>query len=346
MCVGSYISGNGIYQKLYSAPGDRMSGVSAVAPTSGMSAILEGSHGGMLSAAGTAAAENAISSETLRAYDRALRQVTELLAGRLMEDENLSEVLSEMAADGAGRAKLGQIVAAVRFRARLAGRSDPVGPSCDAVLKAHRRATPPSRQVAAVDWDQADAAAALAASAGDLRGLRNAAIIATMSDAMLRVGEVTALKVGDIDHRRDGAATLTIRRSKTDQYGDGAALYLGIPTTLRIQTWMEAADFAGTDMTDGPLFRRILRGEHASAEPLSPRSIREIVRSAAAAVGIDGASGHSLRIGSAMSLVRVGASLIETQQAGRWASPVMPAHYARNEMVARGAVARLRYPTA
>lgn len=323
-----------------------MSGVSAIAPTSGALAILEGSHGGMLSAAGAAAAELAISGETRRAYGRALRQVTEQLAGRPMDDEGLSEALSELAVGGAGRAKLGQIVAAVRFGARLAGRPDPVGPSCDVVLKAHRRATGPSRQVAAVDWEQADAAAAVAASAGDLRGLRNAAIIATMSDALLRVGEVAALQVGDIERRSDGAATLTVRRSKTDQNGDGATLYLGSPTTRRIDNWREAAGLGGADMASGPLFRRIFRGQHVSAEQLSPRSVRELVRSAAASVGIEGASGHSLRIGSAMSLVRAGASLVETQQAGRWASPSMPAHYARNEIVARGAVARLRYTVA
>ncbi|MCY3949554.1 MAG: tyrosine-type recombinase/integrase [Acidimicrobiaceae bacterium] len=173
--------------------------------------------------------------------------------------------------------------------------------------------------------------------------MRDAAIIATMSDALLRVGEVAALQIGDIERRSDGAATLTVRRSKSDQNGDGATLYLGSPTTHRIEIWMEAAAVAGADMTGRPTFRRVLRGQHVSAEPLSPRSIRETVRSAAAAIGIEGASGHSLRIGSAMSLVRAGASLVETQQAGRWASPLMPAHYARNEIVARGAVARLRY---
>ncbi|MDE0676805.1 MAG: tyrosine-type recombinase/integrase [Acidimicrobiaceae bacterium] len=297
----------------------------------------------MLSAAGSAAAELAISGETRRAYGRALRQVTQQLAGRPMDDEGLSEALAELAVSGAGRAKLGQIVAAVRFGARVDGRPDPVGPSCDLVLRAHRRAASPSRQVTSVDWDQADAAASAVASTGDLRGLRSAAIIATMSDALLRVGEVTALQVGDIEPRTDGAATLTVRRSKTDQNSDGATLYLGSPTTRRIDTWKEAAGLAGADMTDGPLFRRVYRGQHVSPEPLSPRSIREVVRSAAAAVGIAGASGHSLRIGSAMSLVRAGASLVETQQAGRWASPLMPAHYARNEIVARGAVARLRY---
>ena len=309
-------------------------------------AIHEGSYRGTLSAAGAAAAEHAISSETRRAYGRALRQVTEQLAKRSMDDESLSEALAELVAGGASRAKLGQIVAAVRFGARLAGRPDPIGPSCDVVLRAHRRATSPSRQVAPVDWEQADAAAAVAASTGDLRGLRNAAIIATMSDALLRVGEAAALQVSDVERRNDGAASLTVRRSKTDQNGDGATLYLGSPTSCRLETWMEAAGLAGADVTGGPLFRRILRGQNVSAEPLSPRSIREIVRSAAAAVGIEGASGHSLRIGSAMSLVRAGASLVETQQAGRWASPLMPAHYARNEIVARGAVARLRYTVA
>ena len=38
--------------------------------------------------------------------------------------------------------------------------------------------------------------------------------------------------------------------------------------------------------------------------------------------------------------------MIEAQQAGRWISPLMPAHYARNETAARGAVARLRYKKA
>lgn len=297
----------------------------------------------LLSAVAAAAAEQAISDETRRAYHRALGQVTQQLSGRTMDDHGLSEALAELATHGAGRAKLSQIVAAVRFSARLAAWPDPVGPSCDLVLRAHRRSTPPARQVAAVDWEQADAAAETAASAGDAIGLRNAAIIAVMSDALLRVSEAASLQVGDIKRRRDGAATLTVPRSKTDQYGEGATLYLGATTIRRIEIWMEAADSAGTDMASGPLYRRILRGQRVTADPLSPRSIREIVRRTAAAVGIEGASGHSLRIGSAVSLVRAGASLLETQQAGRWASSLMPAHYARNETVARGAVARHRY---
>ena len=64
----------------------------------------------------------------------------------------------------------------------------------------------------------------------------------------------------------------------------------------------------------------------------------------AADAGIEGrVSGHSLRIGAAQSLAAAGAGLVELQQAGRWDSPSMPAHYARGQLAARGAVARLRH---
>ena len=42
------------------------------------------------------------------------------------------------------------------------------------------------------------------------------------------------------------------------------------------------------------------------------------------------------------SLAVAGAGLVELQQAGRWDNPSMPAHYARGQIAARGAVARLR----
>ena len=45
----------------------------------------------------------------------------------------------------------------------------------------------------------------------------------------------------------------------------------------------------------------------------------------------------------AQSLAAGGASLVEMQTAGRWQSPSMPGHYARGQLAARGAVARVRY---
>ena len=62
------------------------------------------------------------------------------------------------------------------------------------------------------------------------------------------------------------------------------------------------------------------------------------------AAGVEGfISGHSLRVGSAVSLAQAGASVVDMQNAGRWKSPQMPAHYAKAELAERGAVARFFY---
>ena len=76
----------------------------------------------------------------------------------------------------------------------------------------------------------------------------------------------------------------------------------------------------------GPLFRRVLRGGHSSAEPLGADGIRKIVRKRVAAViGVAGRfGGHSLRVGSARELAAAGASVAELQQAGGWRSPTTP----------------------
>ena len=68
----------------------------------------------------------------------------------------------------------------------------------------------------------------------------------------------------------------------------------------------------------------------------SGRSVARRLAAMARAAGLEGAfSGHSARVGMAQDLVRAGATIAQIQIAGR-----MPAHYARGELAARGAVAR------
>ena len=52
--------------------------------------------------------------------------------------------------------------------------------------------------------------------------------------------------------------------------------------------------------------------------------------------------GHSLRVGSAVSLAQAGATVVDMQVAGRWKSSQMPAHYAKVELAERGAIARFK----
>ena len=116
-------------------------------------------------------------------------------------------------------------------------------------------------------------------------------------------------------------------------------LYVGESTMRRLAAWRDAAG-----IEDGPLFRRLRRGDHVEAGAILARAARSIIQGRAADARIEGrVSGHSLRIGAAQSLAAAGAGLVELQQTGRWGSPSMPGHYARGQLAARGAVARLRH---
>ncbi len=193
-------------------------------------------------------------------------------------------------------------------------------------------------QVTGVRWEDADVAARIAADhrGARLADRRDAAMVAVASDALLRVSEVATLEVPDVDPE---AGTLTVRRSKTDQEGAGAVLFLGPPTVRRVRRWTEAAG-----LTAGPLFRRVSKAGRVGPRGLHPNSVRAIIRHRAAAAGVQGrVSGHSLRVGAAQSLAAARAGTAEMQVAGRWKSAAMPAHYAAGELAGRGAVARYRY---
>ena len=91
------------------------------------------------------------------------------------------------------------------------------------------------------------------------------------------------------------------------------------------------------------MFRPVRRGDHIQTGRLTDVSARRIIKQRAADAGVDGfISGHSLRVGSAVSLAKAGASVVDLQVAGRWKNSQMPAHYARAEMAERGAIARYK----
>ena len=284
--------------------------------------------------------EASMAPATRRAYQGALTRLEVWLDGAVLDDAALATYLGALDHAEKSPAVAAQVVAAVRFRARLNGWPVPVGPLAERALAGFRRkgADRGRGPLVGVRWDQADCAAALAARDGRaLAGLRDAAILAIASDALLRTSEIAALDVSDLDATEN---TVTVKRSKTDQDGAGAALFIGAPTLERLAAWIDAAGLAAEE----PLFRRITKGGGRILGRLSARSVRRIITARATAAGITGRiSGHSLRIGAAQSLAAAGASVVEMQQAGRWQSPSMPGRYARGPLARRGAVARLRY---
>ena len=304
----------------------------------------------VLTPAAAALAGASISDNTRLAYQSALNRLQAFLqeqgkdlAG--LTDQQLAEYLGALHEAGASPASASLACAAVRFLAKTTGQPSPAGPLTGRVLAGIRREGKDRGrgQVQGLQWGQADTAAAVASNGGQsLAGLRDAALIAVMSDCLLRVSEAVALQVDGLQLESDGTGRLTIGQSKTDQEGEGAVLFVGAPTVSRVRAWMRAAS-----IESGPIFRRVRRGDKViGAASLSTRAARAIIQRRAADADLQGRfSGHSLRVGSAQSLAAGGASLVEMQTAGRWQSPAMPGHYARGQLAARGAVARLRYGT-
>ena len=287
--------------------------------------------------------QSSISANTQRAYSAALGRFDMWRASRPAAsiDVTLADYVAELHSAGKSASTVTMAVAAIRFSAKLAGQPDPAGPLATRALAGARRSSSGRGrgQVTDVRWEQADAAAAVSANGGgSVSGLRDAAIIALASDALLRVSELAALTIGDLE--AEGAGSIRVRRSKSDQEGKGTALFIGPATVARIQAWLAAAGI--TDQA-APLFQRLDKGGRVHGG-ISARSLRTIIAVRAADAGIEGrVSGHSLRVGSAQSLAAAGASLVDLQVAGRWKDPAMPAHYSRAQSAARGAVARLRY---
>lgn len=283
----------------------------------------------------------AMSANTRRAYQSALHRLDAWLSGRDLTDAALADYLAFLYDAGRGYGGAAQLVAAVRRVFQESGIPSPEGRRTARALENYRRngGGRGAGQVGGVRWEHADLASHLAAQEGSLTGLRDAALLAVASDALLRVSEVAALEVADLDLQPDGTGRLIVRRSKTDQAAAGSEpLFLGEGTAARLETWLTAA---GID--SGPVFRRLRRGGRVEGR-LSDRSVRAIITRRAQAAGVSGrVSGHSLRVGAAQSLAASGAGVVEMQTAGRWASPRMPAHYAAGELAARGAVARYRY---
>ena len=277
---------------------------------------------------------------TIKTYQHALQQFEAWLAGRPPNDSLLANYITELYQDGKSPATISKIVAAVKWTAKNHGLGTR-GFSFEITKKTlagiRREGKNRGRgQVGGITWDMVEQICALAEADNTLAGLRDSALIRLMSDCLLRISEAVAVDVADVD------SVLTIHQSKNHSEARGfpaATLYIGNPTRQVIRRYCEVGG-----ITKGALFRRIRRGDNITSGRLSVQGARNAIKSRAREAGVEGfISGHSLRVGSAVSLAQAGASVVDMQVAGRWKLLQMPAHYARAELAGRGGVARLKY---
>ena len=159
--------------------------------------------------------------------------------------------------------------------------------------------------------------AALDRMGASLIDLRDAALLGAAYDTGARGSELGALRLADVESEPDGSGSVLIRRSKTDQEGEGSVRYLSADTMARIAAWREAARLEPDAFLFPPLSNRGER-EHLSAD-----DVRAIIKRR---VGTS-YSAHSTRVGAAQDARAAGASTGALQSAYGWKSDRMPARY-------------------
>ena len=148
-----------------------------------------------------------------------------------------------------------------------------------------------------------------AADAG-LIGARDRALILLGFAGAFRRSELVGLNIEDCAFGKDGL-TITLRRSKTDQEGQGRKIgipYGSNPATCPVrvvQAWIEHVG-----IVTGPVFRSIHRHGRIQSGRLAGADVARIVKKLVQRAGLDPAkyAGHSLRAGHATSAAIAGAS--------------------------------------
>jgi site-specific recombinase XerD len=148
-----------------------------------------------------------------------------------------------------------------------------------------------ARQVAPLLLD--DVAAIVSVLGAGPRDLRDKAMLLVGFFGALRRSEIVGLNRSSL-RVDDGAATLVLKRSKTDQLGTGRIVHLGrrrdALCPVRALTEYVASDLRG----GGPLF-----GSFGSDGRMSERAVARMIKRLVAKIGHDARkySGHSLRAG-------------------------------------------------
>jgi integrase len=187
-------------------------------------------------------------------------------------------------------------------------------------------------------------------TAGDsLPATRERALVCVAYDTMARRSELVALEVEDFDFLPDGTGRALIRRSKTDQVGEGNTAYLSRTTVRHLKRWLEAAE-----IKEGAVFRRVIgrgafttdyHGKGRSGERLSVDGVAQAFKRVAKWIELPAdevaqVSGHSIRVGATQDLLALNIDLASVMQAGRWKTNRMPMRYGEHALAARGGMAR------
>jgi integrase len=249
--------------------------------------------------------------------------------------QTLALYLTEQAEAGRKIATIRRRVAAIVDLHATAGLENPAGAKIVREIVrgiAREKGTAP-RKKAALTVDGLRAALRTV-DAGDLRALRDRALLLVGFHGALRRSEIAALDVADLRFEPTGVV-LSIRRSKTDQEGAGAEIGLPrhpdatIDPVRALEAWIAAAA-----IVDGPVFRSFTMHGALQANRIDGRDVARIVQRVAKDARLEGdLGGHSLRAGFVTAAAKAGVSIDRIAQVSRHRSVPILLSYIRRANV-------------
>jgi site-specific recombinase XerD len=291
------------------------------------------------------------SAATTRAYASDWRRFTAWCADRHLSPlpatpETVSHYLADAAENGYRAATITRWAAAISQAHQAAGHTTPTAAlEVRACLRGIRRTlgAAPRQAAPITPATLRRMLRHVSRRNGELRVLRDRALLLVGFASGLRRSELVGLDVEDVEETAEGLI-LTIRRSKTDQEGQGRRIgvchgrHHETDPVAAVRVWLAAS---ATDA--GPIFRPIdlLTGELGSGR-LSDDQVARVVQGCARRARLphpERYSGHSLRAGMATSAAGAGASEAAIMAQGGWQSVQMARRYVRDGQVFRVASA-------
>ncbi|MEN4779788.1 tyrosine-type recombinase/integrase [Pantoea agglomerans] len=183
----------------------------------------------------------------------------------------------------------------------------------------------------------------------NLQALRDLAFLHVAYATLLRISELSRLRVRDVMRAGDGRIILDVAWTKTIVQTGGLIKALSARSTQRLEEWIEASGLSS--QPDAWLFTAVHRsGRPLIAEkPMSTRALEQIFNRAWRTAGKEGAvkanknrytgwSGHSARVGAAQDMADKGYPIARIMQEGTWKKPETLMRYIRHVDAHKGAM--------
>ena len=157
--------------------------------------------------------------------------------------------------------------------------------------------------------------------------LRNRLLLQLGYKSMRRRSEICAFKFDEVKTLPNGKHALLLRKSKTDQFGEGKLIPISDELVEMISHWQDKIK-----QTDGYILRSFKRdlSVRESLDPAALNKILKLLQRKAKLQDIGELSGHSFRVDAAVDLLDKGVPLERIMLRGGWKSENTALRYLRN----------------